>query len=55
MLESALNHQSGVFSGIVCIYQTDDYATNRCCPSALADRVEEIIGGEPAKVVKFRR
>jgi integrase len=56
VVEKALNHQSGVFRGIVSTYQTHDYADEiRIALQKWADRVEEIVGGKPAKVVKLRR
>jgi hypothetical protein len=55
VVEKALNHQSGVFRGIVSTYQTHDYADEiRIALQKWADRVEEIIGGKPAKVVALR-
>jgi integrase len=56
VIERALNHRSGVYRGIVGIYQTDKLDDE--CAVAFqrwADRVDEIIGGKPAKVVKLRR
>jgi integrase len=53
--EKALNHVSGVFRGIVKRYQQHDYADEiRIALQRWADRVEEIVGGKPAKVVKLR-
>jgi integrase len=55
VVEKALNHQSGVFRGIVSTYQTHDYADEiRIALQKWADRVEEIVGGKPAKVVALR-
>jgi len=55
VIEKALNHTSGTFRGIVGVYQTHDYADEvRVSLQRWADRVEEIVGGEPAKVVKLR-
>jgi integrase len=55
VIESALNHVSGVFRGIVGVYQQHDYADEiRIALQRWADRVEEIVGGEPAKVVALR-
>ena len=56
VIEKALNHVSGVFRGIVGTYQTHDYADEvRIALQKWADRVEEIVGGEPAKVVALHR
>jgi hypothetical protein len=42
---------SGVFKGIVGVYQQHDYADEvRIALQKWADRVEEIVGGEPVKV-----
>jgi len=55
VIEKALNHVSGTFRGIVGVYQTHDYADEvRIALQRWADRVEEIVGGKPAKVVKLR-
>jgi integrase len=55
VIEKALNHVSGTFRGIVGVYQQHDYADEvRIAFQRWGDRVEEIIGGEPAKVVKLR-
>jgi integrase len=55
VIEKALNHVSGTFRGIVGVYQTHDYADEvRIALQKWADRVEEIVGGKPAKVVKLR-
>jgi integrase len=51
VIERALNHVSGVFKGIVGVYQQHDYADEvRIALQKWADRVEEIVGGEPVKV-----
>jgi integrase len=56
VIERALNHTSGTFRGIVGVYQQHDYADEvRIALQRWADRIEEIIGGKPAKVVKLRR
>jgi integrase len=56
VIEKALNHVSGTFRGIVGVYQTHDYADEVAVAlQKWADRVEEIVGGEPAKVVTLRR
>jgi integrase len=55
VIEKALNHISGTFRGIVGVYQQHDYADEvRIALQKWADRVEEIVGGKPAKVVKLR-
>jgi len=55
VIEKALNHVSGTFRGIVGVYQTHDYADEVCIAlQRWADRVDEIVGGKPAKVVKLR-
>jgi integrase len=56
VIEKALNHISGTFRGIVGVYQQHDYADEvRIGLQRWADRVEEIVGGKPAKVVKLRQ
>ena len=55
VIEKALNHISGTFRGIVGVYQTLDYADEvRVALQRWADRIDEIVGGKPAKVVKLR-
>ena len=55
VIEKALNHTSGTFRGIVGIYQRHDYADEvRIALQRWADRVDEIVGGKPAKVMKLR-
>ena len=55
VIEKALNHISGTFRGIVGVYQQHDYADQVAIAfQRWADRVEEIVGGKPAKVVKLR-
>jgi len=55
VIEKALNHISGTFRGIVGVYQTHDYADEvRVALQRWADRIDEIVGGKPAKVVKLR-
>lgn len=55
-IEKALNHQSGVFRGIVSTYQTHDYADEvRIALQKWGDYVERLVGGKPATVVKLRR
>jgi integrase len=56
IIEKALNHVSGTFRGIVGVYQQHDYADEiRIALQRWADRVEEIAGGKPGKVVTLRR
>jgi integrase len=56
VIEKALNHVSGTFRGIVGVYQQHDYADEiRIALQRWADRVEEIAGGKPGKVVKLRQ
>ena len=51
VVEKALNHVSGTFRGIVGVYQQHDYADEiRIALQKWADRVKEIVGGEPGKV-----
>jgi integrase len=51
VIERALNHTSGTFRGIVGVYQQHDYADEvRVALQRWADRVEEIVGGKPAKL-----
>jgi integrase len=55
VIEKALNHQSGVFRGVAGIYPRHDYADEiRIALQRWADRVDEIVGGKPAKVVALR-
>jgi integrase len=52
VIEKALNHTSGTFRGIVGRYQQHDYRDEiRVAFQRWADRVDEIVGGKPAKVV----
>jgi integrase len=55
VIEKALNHVSGTFRGIVGVYQQHDYADEvRIALQKWADRVEEIVGDKPAKVIALR-
>jgi integrase len=55
VIERALNHISGTFRGVVGVYQQHDYADEiRIALQKWADRVDEIVGGKPAKVVALR-
>ena len=52
VIEKVLNHQSGVFRGIISTYQTHDYADEvRIALQRWADHIEELIGGKPATVL----
>ncbi len=54
--ERLLNHVSGSFGGIVGVYQRDALAEERATAlERWAERVAEIVSGEPAQVVKFAR
>jgi integrase len=55
VIEKALNHTSGTFRGIVGVYQQHDYADEvRIALQKWADRIEEIVGGKSAKIVRLR-
>jgi integrase len=55
IIEKALNHVSGMFRGVTGVYQVHDYADEiRIVLQRWADRIEELAGGEPAKVVQLR-
>jgi integrase len=56
VIEKALNHQSGIFRGIVSTYQTFTYEDEiRIALQRWADRVDAVVRGEPAgKVVPLR-
>src|SRR5262249_61702781 len=55
VIEQAINHASGTRAGIVGTYQRHDYLDEvRIALQKWANRIEEIAGGEPAKVVKLR-
>jgi integrase len=55
VIEKALNHVSGTFRGIVGVYQQHDYADEvDIALQRWADRVEEIVGGKPAKLLTLR-
>jgi integrase len=56
VVEKALNHMSGTFSGITGTYQTHDYADEvTVALQKWGDRVARLVGGRPAEVVKLRR
>jgi integrase len=52
VVERGLNHQSGVFRGIVSTYQTHDYADEiRVALQRWADFVEQLVSGENCDTV----
>jgi len=54
--ERVLNHVSGSFGGIVGVYQRDALAEERATAlERWAERVEQIVSGEPAQVLTFPR
>jgi integrase len=56
VIERALGHHSGSFAGIVGTYQTDLLEDEvRVALERWADHVDQLVGGNPAKVVKLRR
>jgi integrase len=56
VIEKALNHVSGVYRGVVGIYQVDPLTAEIAIAlGKWADHVERLVGGKPAKVVKLRR
>jgi integrase len=55
VIESALNHTSGTFRGIVGVYQQHDYADEICVAfQKWGDHVERLVEGKPAKVIALR-
>jgi integrase len=55
VIEKVLNHLSGSFGGIVGVYQRHDFAAEkRTALERWADHVEQLISGEPAKVLPLR-
>ena len=55
VIESALNHTSGTFRGIVGVYQQHDYADEiRAAFQKWGDHVERLVEGKPAKVIALR-
>ena len=53
-IERAINHRSGVFRGITSTYQVDRLDDEVAIAlQKWADRVEEIVSGEPVKVVSL--
>jgi integrase len=56
VIERCLNHVSGSFRGVAGIYQRDPLLDEtRTALQAWANRVEEIVSGKSAKIVKLRR
>ena len=52
VIEKSLNHQSGVFRGIVSTYQTHDYADEvRVALQRWADHIEGLVTGKPSETV----
>jgi integrase len=55
VIERVLNHRSGSFRGIAGVYQRDPLINeSQAALQAWADRVEQIVGGKPAKVIALR-
>jgi integrase len=55
VVEKALNHMSGTFSGITGTYQVHDYADEVAIAlQRWSDHVSRLVGKKPAKVVKLR-
>ena len=55
VIEKCLNHAGGVFAGIVGTYQRHEYASEkRIALQRWADHIDQLVGGRPATVVKFR-
>jgi integrase len=56
VIERALNHVGGEFRGIVGTYQTHDYRDEiRVALQRWGDRIDQLVGGKSAKVVKLNR
>jgi len=56
VIEKALNHVSGTFRGIVGVYQQHDYEDEiRIALQRWSYHIEQIVGGQPAKIVKLRQ
>ncbi len=54
VIETALNHRSGIFRGMTGIYQRHDFAGEKLIALAKwADHLERLAGGNPATVVQF--
>jgi integrase len=54
-IERALNHSGGLYRGIVGVYQADPLEDEvRIALQKWADRVDEIVGGKPAKIFTLR-
>jgi integrase len=55
LIEQILGHVSGVFRGVVGVYQRHDYGNEkRAALQRWADHIEQIVSGEPAKVLPLR-
>ena len=55
VIEAALNHRSGSFRGIVGVYQRHDFIDEkRDALDRWAGHIEQLITGEPAKVVQLK-
>ena len=55
VIEATLGHSSGVFRGIVGVYQRHDYADERrIALQKWADHIAQLTGGKVAKVVQLR-
>jgi integrase len=55
VIERVLNHTSGIYRGIVSVYQRDPLADEvRSALQRWADHVEALVAGRSAKVVKLR-
>jgi integrase len=55
VVEACLNHRSGAYKGIAGVYQVDPMIeAKRGALQHWGDRVEQIVGGKPAKVVTLR-
>jgi integrase len=55
VIEACLNHRSGVFRGIVGIYQRHDFADEtRVALQRWADHIARLVGGKPAKIIRFK-
>ena len=55
VIEQVLNHRSGMFRGIVGVYQRHDYFDERrAALQRWADHVEQLVSGKPAKILPLR-
>jgi integrase len=54
VIEAVLNHRSGVFRGIVGVYQRHDFAEERCAAlQAWSDHIDQLVAGESGTVVQL--